>query len=719
MTTDDQDPPEPELTPAEQHALLVAIGERLQAAAAAVVTAERSRRRWDDAVYDPLEEAVRERVGALAVGSELAVAWARQIETYDGVRRYRAVWRRPALLGPSLGVSVFILALYATFSPVVLAVVMGLVILAISHPLLVRTARLVDGTSDAPVAALAARRDVEALLKGEIAHVARDLEPLDVGPPADDRVTLGRAVNLSTRLADGSQRHEVEAMRRVRSHVLRTGGAVVGIAGERGSGKSELIHGACSDDLFDGEGDRVVGVVVPAPTATDVEGFIRLVVSKVAEATPDFEPLIERRRRHRLRVLRLALFATAIAAIWGGIVLATDVDAPRPTPAWGWAATALGVLALLAALVWVQALGALVHLRRAVADRRSGRQASISLALALRRTRATAARHARHLHHEVRHVETLSTSREIGFGAQGATGKVGSARSIQALPLTTADLVHRLDQLAAALDRAGYVVVVGIDELDRLEAGDDTERFLNGVKQLFTITRCSFLVSLSDSARTQFMRRGVDVRTVLDSSFDDVVDVDPLDLRSARSVLRLRGELRVTDLQVMLCWVLAGGLPRELLRRCRDLADVNQDLAGTVPFTEAVAVMARNEWTETLDGVVAVVRSWPAHPDRSTLLGLLETARPDADELTRRPFVGHAEWEHAAEAAAALDLLHATWLFLRLVRTAFGRASAGPVEAQGEALAEARRAIGYDVVTGRQHVERLARRMIRSAAQSA
>jgi hypothetical protein len=85
-------------------------------------------------------------------------------------------------------------------------------------------------------------------------------------------------------------------------------------------------------------------------------------------------------------------------------------------------------------------------------------------------------------------------------------------------------------------------VRIGIDELDKIDSVHDAGRFLNEIKVLFGIPHCFFLVSLSEDAMSQFERRGLPMRDVFDSSFDDVVRVGPLD--ASRSVALLRERTR-------------------------------------------------------------------------------------------------------------------------------------------------------------------------------
>jgi hypothetical protein len=95
----------------------------------------------------------------------------------------------------------------------------------------------------------------------------------------------------------------------------------------------------------------------------------------------------------------------------------------------------------------------------------------------------------------LRYAETLSTQNEGSATLGKLNLKRSSQRSLSQLPLTEADLVDEFAALTSDLERVGYRVIVTIDEMDKLEAGDSTQEFLNSVKQLFTIRSCSFVVN--------------------------------------------------------------------------------------------------------------------------------------------------------------------------------------------------------------------------------
>jgi hypothetical protein len=88
---------------------------------------------------------------------------------------------------------------------------------------------------------------------------------------------------------------------------------------------------------------------------------------------------------------------------------------------------------------------------------------------------------------------------------------------------------------------------------------------------LFPIHECSFIVSMAEDTWARFENRGLPIRDIFDSSFDEVIPVEMLKPSESRDFLK-RKSVSFTDAQALLCHCLSGGLPRDLIRAARDLA---------------------------------------------------------------------------------------------------------------------------------------------------
>jgi hypothetical protein len=228
----------------------------------------------------------------------------------------------------------------------------------------------------------------------------------------------------------------------------------------------------------------------------------------------------------------------------------------------------------------------------------------------------------------VRYVETRSLNLEASASWQNIGLKRASSTSLGQIPLTEPDLVSELSALVKELRQGGYEIRIGIDELDKLVSGDDAERFLTGIKVLFSIRDCSFILTISENASAQFARRGMPVRDVFDSSLDAVVMVQPLTFREAKRLIRARMSSgpseRMSDSQVLLCHCLAGGLPRDLLRFCRQLGEVNSKLGCSGTLDKVLVDLLNSEVRVRLDGVLAALQSREERSSASAFIGDLE-----------------------------------------------------------------------------------------------
>jgi hypothetical protein len=135
--------------------------------------------------------------------------------------------------------------------------------------------------------------------------------------------------------------------------------------------------------------------------------------------------------------------------------------------------------------------------------------------------------------------------------------------------------------------RAEGRVIICIDEMDKIRDSDRAEQFLNDIKAIFDIPGFLYLVAISEDAMTVFASRTPAIRTAFDSAFDEIVSVPPMTFAEAQDLL----DLRVTGVPrpfLALCHVLAGGVPRELIRAARALTHVAGGLGSETPYLPRV-----------------------------------------------------------------------------------------------------------------------------------
>ncbi len=192
----------------------------------------------------------------------------------------------------------------------------------------------------------------------------------------------------------------------------------------------------------------------------------------------------------------------------------------------------------------------------------------------------------RHLE-QLRYLRTYSTSWSASLTPRTFLTLVrGQAKQRAEQPVTLPELVDSFRGYSARVaswqrfTHGGKGrVVIGIDEVDKIRDSDRAEAFLNDIKVIFGMPGCMYLVTLSEDAMAGFARRTPSLRSAFDSTFDELVAVGPMIYRHSEQLLfkRVTGVPRPFT---ALCHVLAGGLPRDLVRTARALIDVTSTNDG-------------------------------------------------------------------------------------------------------------------------------------------
>jgi hypothetical protein len=152
----------------------------------------------------------------------------------------------------------------------------------------------------------------------------------------------------------------------------------------------------------------------------------------------------------------------------------------------------------------------------------------------------------------------------------------------------------------------GYqYVLVGVDELDKIEVNEKAIDFLNDLKGLFQIPRCFFTVSVSLNALYSFNRRGVPLRDAFDSAFDQVEELCYWTLAESQRLLAER-VVGMPDLAYMFCHAHAGGLPRDLIRVARRLIERDAVRGGKSMLPVLVDDLIGEDVRDQLEAALAV-----------------------------------------------------------------------------------------------------------------
>jgi hypothetical protein len=406
-----------------------------------------------------------------------------------------------------------------------------------------------------------------------------------------------------------------EAMDRIRTIAESMREGSLGVSGPRGVGKSTIVHFFCDNAYHStSENAHSTGDSVDTDSRAG-EPELRVALS----APVDYQP----------RDFILHLFARLGEAFLGSDA-ASQPDHQRGAPLPGW----LSRMSKMQALHRQQAL-------TSSADHQVSMQDRTHRLLA-----------------DLRYLRTYTAGWNASMTPVPAFGWAGSrGRQLAEQPVPLPELVARYreysEDVAAAwrsFNNGKGRVIIGIDEVDKILDGERAETFLNDIKAIFGVPGCLYVVSVSEDALAIFARRALSIRTTFDSAFDEVVAVTPMSYQNSQQLLikRVAGLPRPF---VALCHVLAGGLPRDLVRVARGLINAARsgkettlpELASTLVQRELDSLRrASLSHLATLPGSGALLnrlynREWPG-TEPPYLVGAaarLSAKRAEADEVSQ------------------------------------------------------------------------------------
>jgi hypothetical protein len=253
----------------------------------------------------------------------------------------------------------------------------------------------------------------------------------------------------------------------------------------------------------------------------------------------------------------------------------------------------------------------------------------------------------------------------------------GTERARENRPMTLPIVVDRFREFVEKMRIALEVshIVIAIDEIDKIADVDAAAQFLDGVKVLFGTSGCIFLTSVSLEALTNFQRRGLPAHESLDNSFDDVISVEAMKWESAKDLLARR----IIGLPVAfgaLCFVLSGGLPRELLRVTRRMIEVSA-ADGSLTLDSLGRQLMNAEYLDKATSTATALASCDPSPDVEEMSAYVSDlcARLDEGENVRADKsveFQHGQGQGNASARRLMDYLIAYGFFRSTLMEIFG-----------------------------------------------
>ncbi len=217
----------------------------------------------------------------------------------------------------------------------------------------------------------------------------------------------------------------------------------------------------------------------------------------------------------------------------------------------------------------------------------------------------------------------------------GLEGGISTAVSLAQQQLSLPDITRGFCDFLSAIAR-DYKVIIGIDELDKLESDEAAQRFLNEIKAIFGLPNVFYLISVSENAMSNFERRGLPFRDVFDSSFDNIVYVEYLNLEHAKRLIARR-IIAMPPPFAHLCYCISGGLARDLVRTCRNLMQFSHnahaaDPAGPTSNLAALsAALIKSDLGLKLHALTVVAKKLTPSPSLGSFLERLQLLEKELD----------------------------------------------------------------------------------------
>jgi hypothetical protein len=383
----------------------------------------------------------------------------------------------------------------------------------------------------------------------------------------------------------------------------RMPGGTLGLAGTRGAGKTTLMHSICAEGSTRSKPEPPLAFVVDAPVRYDARDFVLYLFAQACTEVIGRDKVRQMRGSDRpfgfpvtnpwaflagnRSLLAIGCLGTGVVLMVLSLLDATDfLSSPF---AWGAFLFFVGYLALV-----TQALADRQrrrHLDGSQPDNRSSRE-DPNLHTATLRLR------------QMWFQQSFSSGWSGGFKAPiGAEAGVSGGSELAEQQLSFPDIVDLFREFLGQVS-VRREIRIGIDEMDKMDE-ETARRFLNEIKVAFKVPDCFFLVSISEDAMSVFERRGLPMRDVFDSSFDDVQHVPHLQFKAARELLERRTVgLSIPFLCLLHC--IAGGLPRDLIRVTSALVECEE----SVDINDAAAQLLRRSFQAKVEGAKIVARNF-------------------------------------------------------------------------------------------------------------
>ena len=362
----------------------------------------------------------------------------------------------------------------------------------------------------------------------------------------------------------------------------------IGVAGERGSGKTAMMKelqryfASTSEKSKEGNGKPSIHTVwMSVSTRVEEKDFLVSVLAKLATSVgakltkkddwPDEAPLRRfRKQKRRGRGNQALVLAGFVVLVTFALLISLPTDILRYLEDYlvvdlKTVLTAAGSIALFFLLHPV--IKALGPRNPDIKSEKEGALVSAS----------------QDLLEELWYERTEIRSSEVGLRQFGTF--LGTRVSMEKTrePFTLPHLVDIWEQYLKHLTADQGVfekVVVFIDEIDKLKDTDRIKECLLILKALYHAKNVFFVVSISEDAYRLFEKRSLSTkgRNEFDSTLDKVLMVSRIEVRELRDLINSRMLCNAFSIPVMqLIWMVSKGNPRDAIRFARDIPQRKED----------------------------------------------------------------------------------------------------------------------------------------------
>lgn len=526
-----------------------------------------------------------------------------------------------------------------------------------------------------------------------------------------------------TEVANASHEAPMEAKVALLRLLNAQSGASIGISGPRGAGKSTLLRSLTAGNL-PVKGKNAITGYTAAPVDYDARDFLLHLFATLCRQVLITRGLSEERQRaiakareHRdaimgePRTMAIVAFLLALAgfiAVSFGLAAAL-ISSQRPEAPFTKALNLQpGNLLLFGAVAFVTGV---ILTWFVISMRRSGHFFGMQTP-APGETLTPEEEGDPLIKRSLEELEDIRFQRSFTSGWSGAIKipvglDVGTSRttSLAQRQESLPELVERFRSYVKNVADEHGAVVIAIDELDKMKDPADAEEFVNEIKSIFGIEGCFYLVSVSEDAMSSFERRGLALRDAFDSAFDEIKYMDYVNLDGARRILQRRIS-NLPDPFLCLCFLLSGGLPRDLIRVARAMFQlIEADNPLPADLRTIAAALIRQEALAKVRASNTAARVLAVEPETSALLTTLAGLAEPLDATALEGLAGKLAWTNRdvppsddvisrlAKLAAVQNELSAYLKYLAAVSSL-----ADQLESHA----------GWDRATSKGHVDRLA-----------